>query len=119
MLQTMLTSLLAARPEPAIVNAEPGRPMSGVVFSTPMLVAGVAGAAIGPGSAATPGIAGALSATVVEAAGADRTADADRSSAPASIEPTSTSLFVILVLMVSLSLSLLGSVRNQGMIVIG
>src|SRR6266545_3801184 len=88
----MLTSLFAARPEPERLNDLPATPMSGVVLRMPRLAAVVNGAAIGPGSGATPGIAGAGSGPGVATAGADR------SSAPASTAPAIVSLCVILVL---------------------
>src|SRR5206468_869157 len=89
----MLTSLFAASPEPERLKGMPALPMSGVVLSTPMLEAGVDGAAIGPGSGATPGIAGAGSGPGVARPGSDR------SSAPASTAPAAASFCVMLVLM--------------------
>jgi hypothetical protein len=111
--QTMLTALFAARPEPAIVNGVPAFPMSGAVFSTAMFAACFAGGAIGPGSGATPGMAGGVSGVGVATAGADR------SSAPASTEPTSVSFCVIVVLILSLAFDCSGGLSSYGMIVMG
>src|SRR6476646_4254095 len=91
----MLTSLFEGRPEPAILNVLPGSPTSGVVFSSFRSGDVVAVAAIGPGSAATPGIAGAVSGPGVAKAGAAR------SKAPASTAPMVVS--VVLVLMGALA----------------
>src|SRR4051794_23225751 len=88
----MLTSLFAGSPEPEMPKVVPGSPTSGVVLSRPRFVEVAAVAASGPGSAATPGIAGAVSGPGVAKA------DADRSRAPATVAPMIVN--VVLVLMV-------------------
>ncbi len=60
LLQVIVTGLLAGSPLPLSVKFVPARPVSGAVLRMPMFGAAVAGAAIGPGSPATPGIAGAV-----------------------------------------------------------
>ena len=92
--QTMLTSLSGASPEPESVNVLPASPMSGFAVRMPIVAEAVAGAASGPGIAATPGMAGGVSGAGVARAGADR------SRAPVSTAPMR-EIVLVLVLMVS------------------
>src|SRR6266571_4597093 len=114
--QTIVTSCCAGRPEPEIVVATPGLPMSGFVVRTPMFCAGFDAWAIGPGSGATPGSAGGVRACGVAEA------RAGRSSAPASTTPANATLRVHaglrLVLMVLICLLAFGSVFRGGLSVL-
>ncbi len=62
MFQTSETVLFAGSPVPETVYFVPGRPMSGFVVSVPRVAAVLKAGESGPGSAATPGMAGGVSA---------------------------------------------------------
>ena len=76
-----MTGLFAGSPVPVIVNFVPATAMSGEVFRVPMLAAGLAAAAIGPGSCATPGSTGAMSGVGAAEARAGRSKSAPASNA--------------------------------------
>ena|SRR5207302_5299181 len=82
-IQTMDTVLFGWSPAAPIVMVWPATPVSGVVFRTCMSAAGFAAGAIGPGSDATPAIAGAC--TGLDSARASP--GARRSSAPTRTTP--------------------------------
>src|SRR5262245_39925279 len=85
-IQTIVTSLFAGRPEPFSVTAVPAFATSGVVFRVFMFSAGLPGSTTAPASAGVPGIVGGVTAPGSAAA------PVRRSSSPAAAAQVSASL---------------------------